>query len=83
MSMCRHWNNTPGNISETVVGTKGRSDCHSVVRPAQGDAWFAAGGGINPYVQEHADLIASIRSGNLLNEAEQVATSTLNSARPR
>src|SRR5436190_10800069 len=77
MSMCRHWNNTPGNISETVVGTKGRSDCHSVVRPAQGDAWFAAGGGINPYVQEHADLIASIRSGNLLNEAEQVAYSTL------
>jgi predicted dehydrogenase len=77
MSMCRHWNNTPGNISETVVGTKGRSDCHSVVRPSQGDPWQAPGGGINPYVQEHADLIASIRSGKLLNEAEQVAHSTL------
>jgi predicted dehydrogenase len=77
MSMCRHWNNTAGNISESVVGTKGKSDCHSVVRPAQGDPWFAAAGGSNPYVQEHADLIASIRSGHLLNEAEQVAHSTL------
>ncbi len=28
-------------------------------------------------MQEHADLIASIRSGNVLNEAEQVALSTL------
>jgi predicted dehydrogenase len=77
MSMCRHWNNTANNVSEAVVGTKGRSDCHSVLRPAQGDPWFSAKGGINPYVQEHADLIASIRSGNVLNEAEQVAHSTL------
>jgi len=77
MSMCRHWNNTANNVSEAVVGTKGRSDCHSVLRPAQGDPWFPAKGGINPYVQEHADLIASIRSGNVLNEAEQIAHSTL------
>jgi predicted dehydrogenase len=77
MSMCRHWNNTPGNISESVVGTKGKSDCHSVVRPTQGDPWFTPPGGINPYVQEHADLIASIRAGTPLNEAEQVAHSTL------
>jgi predicted dehydrogenase len=77
MSMCRHWNNTPSNISEAVVGTKGKSDCHSGVRPTQGEPWSTPGGGINPYVQEHADLIASIRSGNPLNEAEQIAQTTL------
>src|SRR5256885_5775861 len=31
----------------------------------------------NPYVQEHADLIASIRAGRPLNEGRQVAESTL------
>jgi hypothetical protein len=31
----------------------------------------------NPYEQEHADLIASIRSGEPLNEAKAVAESTL------
>mgnify|MGYP000553006651 CR=1 FL=1 len=31
----------------------------------------------NPYVVEHTDLINSIRTGNLLNEGEQVASSTL------
>ena len=31
----------------------------------------------NPYVQEHSDLIASIRAGQPLNEGRQVAESTL------
>ncbi|MBI3854590.1 MAG: Gfo/Idh/MocA family oxidoreductase [Planctomycetes bacterium] len=78
LSMCRHWPKSPGNVSEAVVGTKGKSDCAGNITFYNGDpAWKPAGGGINPYVQEHKDLIASIRSGNLLNEAEQVAHSTL------
>jgi hypothetical protein len=31
----------------------------------------------NPYVQEHVDLLASIRAGTPLNEGQQVAESTL------
>ena len=31
----------------------------------------------SPYLQEHIDLIASIRAGKPLNEAEQIAESTL------
>ena len=31
----------------------------------------------NPYVQEHIDLIAAIKSGKPLNEGRQVAESTL------
>ncbi len=33
--------------------------------------------GFTPYVQEHTDLIESIRSGKPLNELKQVAESTL------
>ncbi len=32
---------------------------------------------VNPYEQEHADLIESIRAGEPLNEGRQVAESTL------
>jgi hypothetical protein len=76
--MCRHWKNCPGNVSEAVVGTKGKSDCNSYIRDHAGkQIWKFGGGGINPYVQEHKDLIASIREGKPLNEAQQVAESTL------
>jgi predicted dehydrogenase len=78
LSMCRHWPKSPGNVSEAVVGTKGKSNCVNNITYYNGDpAWKPAGGGINPYVQEHKDLIASIRAGTPLNEAEQVAHSTL------
>ena len=33
--------------------------------------------GVDPYVQEHTDLIASIRAGKPLNELKTVAESTL------
>jgi predicted dehydrogenase len=75
LSMCRHWNNTPNNVSEAVQGTKGRSDCHSYITAGQ-ETWKPPGGGKNPYVQEHTDLIESIRNGQPLNEAEQIAHST-------
>jgi myo-inositol 2-dehydrogenase/D-chiro-inositol 1-dehydrogenase len=32
---------------------------------------------VNPYVQEHIDLLESIASGKPINELEQVANSTL------
>jgi len=38
---------------------------------------YRAGESPNPYVVEHTDLIASIRSGNVLNEGRQVAESTM------
>jgi predicted dehydrogenase len=78
MSMCRHWNNLPSNVSEGVVGTKGRSNCHSGLWDHSGKQIFKPeGGGKDPYVQEHTDLIASIRKGEPLNEAQAVAESTL------
>jgi len=67
-SMSRHWNNASGGVFEQVWGTKGRSNCHDM----------SEGGGINPYVQEHVDLIKSITDkGPHLNEAMRVAESTM------
>ena len=73
-SMCRHWDNTPSNVSEHFVGTKGATDANTYIAGAA--PFKFDGGGRNPYVQEHADLIAAIRSGKTVNEQKQVAEST-------
>ena len=75
MSMCRHWDNTPGNVSEHFFGAKGVTDANGYITGAA--SYKFDGSGINPYQQEHADLIASIRAGKPLNEAKRVAESTL------
>ncbi|MBI5382617.1 MAG: Gfo/Idh/MocA family oxidoreductase [Opitutae bacterium] len=75
LSMCRHAPKTATRVSERLVGTKGTSDCKGTIK---GEKPFAySGANPNPYVVEHEDLIKSIRSGNPLNEGEQVAISTL------
>ncbi len=74
-SMCRHTPKSSQRVSERVVGTRGTSDCAGSIK---GDkAYKFEGPSINPMVQEHTDLIASIRSGEPLNEGERVALSTL------
>jgi myo-inositol 2-dehydrogenase/D-chiro-inositol 1-dehydrogenase len=74
-SMCRQINGTDGGVREFFRGTEGQS---------------MGGGGLkgkdikppefpdrNPYVQEHVDLLNSILNNEPLNEARNVATSTL------
>ncbi|MGH6914521.1 MAG: Gfo/Idh/MocA family protein, partial [Geminicoccales bacterium] len=76
-SMCRQIDGTATRTAERLVGTRGTSDAHRVI---EGAAPWSRDRGTpvpNPYVQEHADLIASIRSGKPLNEGRQVAESTL------
>ena len=41
------------------------------------NAWKFSGTDSRPYVQEHTDLIASIRAGSPINELKNVAESTL------
>jgi len=61
------------------VGTRGTSDAHSIIEGAAPWRWEPdpQTPKTNPYVQEHRDLIASIRAGHPLNEGRQVAESTL------
>ncbi len=74
-SMCRQINGTDGGVREFFKGT-------------EGETW--GGGGLkgksieipsfpdrNPYVQEHVDLLNSILDEKPINEAYNVATSTL------
>ena len=76
MSMCRHWPQSDENVSEFAIGTKGTSNPGSWLKPTGGET-KRFGGGINPYVQEHVDLINSIKAGKPLNEGIQVAESTM------
>jgi len=76
-SMCRQQDGTASRVGERFVGTRGTSDGHSVIEGAASWSWDPQAPKVNPYVQEHADLVASIRAGRPLNEGRQVAESTL------
>ena len=77
LSMCRQIDGTASHVAERIVGTRGTSDAHSVIAGATPWSWDSQSPRTNPYVQEHADLIASIRAGKPLNEGRQVAGTTL------
>jgi predicted dehydrogenase len=77
-SQCRQINGCEGKVEEAIVGTKGSSNCKDWIRGSNKDlAYRFREADVNPYQQEHQDLIASIRAGKPLNEAQAVAESTL------
>jgi predicted dehydrogenase len=75
MSMCRQTEGAAERVEERLVGTKGVAFGYGEIKGAA--PWKFEGEEINPYVQEHADLIAAIRSGKPLNEGRRVAESTM------
>jgi predicted dehydrogenase len=77
LSMCRQQDGTSRYVGERFAGTRGSSDGSTWIRGAENWEWPVPAEPVNPYVQEHVDLIAGIRAGRLLNEARQVAESTL------
>ncbi len=78
MSMCRQTAGATDNVSERVVGTAGSCFTDGADALIKGPKpWDNATASPNPYVQEHVDLIASIKAGRPLNEGRQVAESTL------
>jgi predicted dehydrogenase len=77
-SYCRHMPQCWGSVSEHVQGTKGSADISGASIQVNGESgWKYRGENNNPYQTEHDDLIASIRSGNPLNEGENGARSSL------
>lgn len=67
LSKARHWDGCDKGVFEEAVGSKGRSNCSD--RGEKGN---------NPYVQEHIDLVNSIRgTGPKWHEGVQVAESTM------
>ncbi|MGE3821649.1 MAG: Gfo/Idh/MocA family protein [Isosphaeraceae bacterium] len=79
MSNARQISGCEGDVSEYLVGTKGRAHL------APGNYRFAGPGlsrlrvrgEVNPYVQEHINMLESITAGKPINELTQVAESTL------
>lgn len=66
-SFSRHWNKVDEGVFEEVWGTKGKSNCKNMGRKGE-----------DPYVQEHIDLVNSVRgTGPYYHEGVQVAESTL------
>lgn len=81
LSMCRQMDNTTNRLQDRVVGTAGVAVANGLNKPfpeiTGQNPWKWEGEAPNPYVQEHKDLIASIREGKPLNEGRQIAESTL------
>jgi len=80
-AMCRQMERTTPNVSNRIEGTEGRADLNpgeTVITDNDGTTVFEMEhGDANPYVTEHTDLINSIRQEAPINEAEQIAHSTL------
>lgn len=67
-SYCRQYpRGLPGNVSELIVGTKGRVSSRQLAQPP-----------VNPYVAEHTAMVNSIReNGPYINHGMAVAESTM------
>ncbi|MGQ1787512.1 Gfo/Idh/MocA family protein [Saccharicrinis sp. GN24d3] len=88
-SMCRQINNCSNKISDRIQGTKGSTNCENTIFNPDGSIKWTfeypkdgSGSNIsrlntNPYDQELIDLVTAIRTANPVNEAFQIAESTM------
>jgi len=74
-SACRQTKGCAERVEERIVGTKGVAWSSGKITGER--PWTFEAEEPNPYVAEHVDLIASIRSGTPLNEGRQIAESTM------
>jgi predicted dehydrogenase len=80
MSMCRQMANCENNVSEGFAGTKGFCQIvpYRTYSITGQQPWrFEVSKENKPYIQEHTDLIESIRAGKPINELKNIAESTL------
>jgi predicted dehydrogenase len=77
-SLSRQIDGCSNRIAERVVGTKGVATTDEASGYIEGQTPYKYSGPTpNPYEQEHADFIASIRAGKPLNHGRRIAESTL------
>ena len=77
LSMCRQIPGTRNQIGEHFIGAKGTSNAAGRISGAKAWEFTQPAQKISPFVQEHTDLVASLRSGKPYNELKQIAESTL------
>jgi len=88
-SMCRQINGCANSVSERIQGTNGATNCKNTIwdlagtevykyaYPAQPNGEPGKTVSVDPYVQEHIDLVTCIRQGISFNEAEATAQACL------
>ena len=88
-SMCRQIDGCTSNVSESISGSKGFSNCKNKIFDSAGNTiWeykYPQVEGeeknesvkVSPYVQEHIDLVKAIRENKPYVEAENTAISTM------
>jgi predicted dehydrogenase len=77
LSMCRQIEGTRNRIGENFLGTKGRTNAAGEITGHKTWRYGVPEKRVSPYVQEHTDLVASLRAGKPINELKEVAHSTL------
>ena len=79
-SQCRHIKGCFNSVSEHAYGSKGDSDINrSIIMPRQGDAWRFSGKNVSGHQQEQLDLVDTLVKGDIYNEGDYGAMSTLTS----
>ncbi len=75
---CRHWVNTPTQVKDYVLGTKGTADVFGHTISGE-NRWRYRGSRTkrDMYQVEHDEMFAAIRAGKPINNGEQAAQSTL------
>jgi predicted dehydrogenase len=76
-SQCRQMNDCKNLVGEFVAGTRGSSNCENRIESNDGQRWRYREREPSAYKLEHEHLIASIRAGQPINEAQAVAESTM------
>jgi predicted dehydrogenase len=77
MSMCRQIPDCANDVSETLVGSTGQWHSGGYRFTGKSRSRVRVEHEVNPYVQEHIDLLESITTHKPINELKQVAESTL------
>jgi hypothetical protein len=80
-SQCRHIDGTDSDVSEHALGTKGWCDLDDgpagpIIYNADG-RWRTKARKVDNHHQEHHDLFAALRKGDVYNEAQYGADSTM------
>jgi predicted dehydrogenase len=88
-SMCRQIDGCVNNVSERIQGSSGATNCKNTIWDRDGNVVWeykyptdnegkpGTNVSVPAMVQEHVNLVTAIRTDNPINEAENVATSSL------
>ena len=79
VSFCRQQDGCYNKVAHNFQGPGGVALVEAGrIEPKSGSVWkYPEKLKVNPYVQEHANMLASIRAGKPLNEAQKIAESVL------